>query len=427
MKNKSKFFLLCIVGVIISFFASYILFISIRTDVDICTNIFVALEKSNGIKFFEIWQTLTVVIAIVAFIASYYRAKRATYTEVNKRYESFNKLLHDNNGEIIGFKLADISYFESKGGSRKDLLLYDMLFGNCEYAFGLYGHQEKDWKRWEEWLLNFFSNDPKCLIAWEIASEYYEKEFRVRIEDLVVDKRYLKHFPNSDKEWIEASPENGRLEIVNKTKDHTLMINGFQVMQSWEKPIMKSMGEIVKCDDTVLEVGYGLGICSNFIREKNPKLHVIIECNSYIASLAKDKYKNEIASGKMVVIEALWQQVDENYFKDEYELEGFDAIVFDTFPLKKDELKRNHFKFFETANNWLISNGRFSYFSDQPDFLEESHQKLIFEIFPEAVVRFNRVYVTPFEPCEYWHKNNILNIVVEKANKKKNKDTHSLK
>jgi hypothetical protein len=41
---------------------------------------------------------------------------------------------------------------------------------------------------------------------------------------------------------------------------------------------------------------------------------------------------------------------------------GFDVIVFDTFPFTAKELRRNHFAFFATANGLLVRAGKLTYF-----------------------------------------------------------------
>ena len=65
-------------------------------------------------------------------------------------------------------------------------------------------------------------------------------------------------------------------------------------MMDWETPIMKEHAEIVtKNGGDILEIGFGMGICSNFIQQTNIKTHTIIEINDEIFNRllewAKDK------------------------------------------------------------------------------------------------------------------------------------------
>ena len=55
--------------------------------------------------------------------------------------------------------------------------------------------------------------------------------------------------------------------------------NGYIVMHRWETPIMKMMAEWA-CGNTgdILEVGYGMGICANFIQQNHITYHTIVEC-----------------------------------------------------------------------------------------------------------------------------------------------------
>ena len=44
-------------------------------------------------------------------------------------------------------------------------------------------------------------------------------------------------------------------------------------MMSWETPMMKKHAEVVtENGGDILEIGFGMGICSNFIQEHNIKI-----------------------------------------------------------------------------------------------------------------------------------------------------------
>src|SRR5262245_15713006 len=98
-------------------------------------------------------------------------------------------------------------------------------------------------------------------------------------------------------------------------------------MQGWEAPLMRSMASIVHSGDDVLEVGYGLGLCSAFIQRRKPRSHLIVEMNSLVAARARRRLYRSIDSGRTKILEGFWESVLRHTPR------SFDAIVFDTYPL----------------------------------------------------------------------------------------------
>ena len=77
-------------------------------------------------------------------------------------------------------------------------------------------------------------------------------------------------------------------------EDRILDETGAEVMMSWETPMMKKHAEIItENGGDILEIGFGMGICSNFIQEHNIKSHTIIEIHDEVfeklVEWAKDK------------------------------------------------------------------------------------------------------------------------------------------
>ena len=67
-----------------------------------------------------------------------------------------------------------------------------------------------------------------------------------------------------------------------------------EIMMDWETPIMKEHAKVVtENGGDILEIGFGMGICSNFIQQANINSHTIIEINDEIfeklLEWAKDK------------------------------------------------------------------------------------------------------------------------------------------
>ena len=97
-----------------------------------------------------------------------------------------------------------------------------------------------------------------------------------------------------------------------------------EVMMSWEAPIMEKSAEFV-CQNggDILEIGFGMGIASDYIQSHNPSSHTIIELHPQLAQKAR-----EWASEKpnVTIIEGDWiDEIDS--------LGSFDGIFFDTFGL----------------------------------------------------------------------------------------------
>ena len=96
----------------------------------------------------------------------------------------------------------------------------------------------------------------------------------------------------------------------------------YQVMMSWEQPIMDKMAELCVAEgDDVLEIGFGMGILSDAIQLKKPKSHTIVECHKDIIPKLKEWAKDK---SNVIVIEGLWTEVLDKYGK-------YDSILQDTY------------------------------------------------------------------------------------------------
>ena len=62
--------------------------------------------------------------------------------------------------------------------------------------------------------------------------------------------------------------------------DKILDEEGREIMMDWETNLMQEHAKIVtENGGNILEIGFGMGICSNFIQEANINTHTIIEIN----------------------------------------------------------------------------------------------------------------------------------------------------
>jgi protein arginine N-methyltransferase 2 len=139
-------------------------------------------------------------------------------------------------------------------------------------------------------------------------------------------------------------------------KDNTLTFSddkivedsGIEVMMDWEAPIMERSAEYI-CHNSgnVLEIGFGMGICADYIQAQGVNSHTIIEIHPQILERL-----NAWASGKsnVTVIEGDWSSLS---ISDTY-----DGIFLDTFG--DDNL--NRFKDFALAK--IKSGGKITYWNN---------------------------------------------------------------
>ena len=122
----------------------------------------------------------------------------------------------------------------------------------------------------------------------------------------------------------------------------------FEVMMDWEAPIMEKSAEYI-CHNSgdVLEIGFGMGICADYIQAQGVNSHTIIEIHPQILERL-----NTWASGKsnVTIIEGDWSSVS---LSDTY-----DGIFLDTFG--DDNL--NRFKDFALAK--IKSGGKITYWNN---------------------------------------------------------------
>jgi spermidine synthase len=176
--------------------------------------------------------------------------------------------------------------------------------------------------------------------------------------------------------------------------EQELIIGGWQVMQSWELPLMRVMAEAVtEAEGDVLEVGFGMGICANEIARRGCRSYAVIEAHPEVAISAREW--GEQQSFPVTVHEGLWQEVLPSLE------ERYDGIVFDTFPLASEERSRNHFPFIPLAPSLLNPGGVLTLYSDETTDFRAEHLSLLLNAF--ADLRLIRVMgLEPPQGCEYW-------------------------
>jgi len=180
-----------------------------------------------------------------------------------------------------------------------------------------------------------------------------------------------------------------------------LVIDGQQVMQKWEAPVMVAMAKVVaESHGDVLEVGFGMGLSASEIQRHGVRSHTIVESNKgVIAEL--ERWRARYPGRDIRVVPGRWQEVA-------FEPGSFDGILFDAYPVNESEFNDSVIEsitfaaeFMPTAAALLRHGGALTYYTNEIDSLSRRHQRLIlryFQSFALSVVRS----LMPSEDCQYW-------------------------
>ncbi len=193
--------------------------------------------------------------------------------------------------------------------------------------------------------------------------------------------------------------------------EHTLKINGHPVMEDWEDGYMSKLAEIATSrGGRILELGYGLGLSSKAIQARDIESHFIIECHPDVIARCILDCREAIEKNRLHVMSGFWQDITPLLAS-----ESFDGILFDTYPLTKEEIHKNHFWFFEEAYRLLKPGAVLTYYSDESqNFSPEHLAKLTEAGFKEENISFEIVEVDPPADCEYWTAKTILAPIIRK-------------
>lgn len=205
-----------------------------------------------------------------------------------------------------------------------------------------------------------------------------------RVWDRFIDWRMSFHFPKKPEDW----------KTMKAVYDgDTLYIGKWEVMQEWERPLMQALArEATRTHGHVLEVGFGMGISASFVMEFGCSRYTVIEPHPTVIEKARDWASQQ--PSPVEIVQGFWQN-------EIHGLGKFDAILFDSFPLKKEDAGRNHVPFFEEAREHLNPGGVFTYYSDAEDSLPDEDLKLLLDIFDE--VRLYKVRgLEPPRRSQYW-------------------------
>jgi amino acid adenylation domain-containing protein len=215
----------------------------------------------------------------------------------------------------------------------------------------------------------------------------------------------LNHLDQVSKRFVPASQRVPILHNWDESNavysDTELIIEGQQVMQEWERPLMKAMAEAAAATHgDVLEIGFGMGISATYIQESGVRSHTIVECNTAVAEVFAGWMK-QYPERDIRMVSGQWQDVTD-------QLEQYDGVFFDAYPLSEKDFVEHVINdvtfaehFFSTAASCLRTGGVFTYYSNEIDSFSRSHQRRLlkyFHSFSLSVVE----NLSPPADCNYW-------------------------
>ena len=146
------------------------------------------------------------------------------------------------------------------------------------------------------------------------------------------------------------------------------------VMMDWETPIMeKSAKYICQSKGDILEIGFGMGICADFIQAEGVKSHTIIELHPQVIEKlkvwAEDKDNVTIVEGDWY--DAELSQTYDGMFLDTYEDEHWGEFKEFALSKAKSGAKVTYFDNGYIKNEHGFDNISYDYLPVEPE--EEGH------------------------------------------------------
>ena len=109
-------------------------------------------------------------------------------------------------------------------------------------------------------------------------------------------------------------------DILTFEDDKITTNDGREVMMSWETPIMEKSAEyICESKGDILEIGFGMGICSDYIQAQGVNSHTIVEVHPQIIERLKIWASDK---NNVIIVEGNWNDVN---------LNTYDGIFIDTY------------------------------------------------------------------------------------------------
>ena len=166
---------------------------------------------------------------------------------------------------------------------------------------------------------------------------------------------------------------------------------GYEIMMDWETNLMQEHAKVVtENGGDILEIGFGMGICANFIQQANINTHTIIEIHDEIF-----KHLLEWAKDKPNVI-----PIKGDWFDSIPKNKKYDGIMHDTWQ------EKNFHHFFAKVQTLLKSKGIVTYYN------AEVKESLEFDInkFKWCDLSIKEIKVNPPKNmnCQYYYRDTYL-------------------
>jgi len=222
------------------------------------------------------------------------------------------------------------------------------------------------------------------------------------LDEAAADLRHLQELARRFAPGAARAPIEGDWTTSRGTWTHDeLMIEGQQVMQAWERPLMQALADIAaETHGDVLEVGFGLGISASMIQNAGVRSHTIIESNADVLAAA-ERWRARHAGRSIGLVHGSWQETAVS-------LGTFDAILFDTYPQSEAEFRQAVIEsstfaesFFPMAARLLRRGGVFTYYTNEIDSFSRRHQRALLAHFGSLTLSVVRGLAPPPD-CQYW-------------------------
>jgi guanidinoacetate N-methyltransferase len=189
--------------------------------------------------------------------------------------------------------------------------------------------------------------------------------------------------------------------------EHSLTVQGHPVMEDWEDGYMKELARIAtQRGGTVLEIGFGMGISAGYVQQSSIDHHIIIEANEDIF-FKLEKFAASSSKGTTPLL-GFWEDLTHKFPSG-----SISGILFDTYPLREEEIHSNHFPFFKEACRLLATGGILTYYSDEIDSYSEPHLAALARAgFTDISSRI--CSVSPSPNCQYWNSSTLLVPIIRK-------------
>tara|TARA_Y100001951_G_scaffold100747_1_gene104640 strand:- start:99 stop:686 length:588 start_codon:yes stop_codon:yes gene_type:complete len=181
--------------------------------------------------------------------------------------------------------------------------------------------------------------------------------------------------------------KDDRIETASYSNDYIFDYETYYVMDEGERPIMVNSSEyICESKGDILEIGFGMGMCSDYIQAQGVNSHTIVEIHPQI--IEKMKIWAEDKSN-VTLVEGDWYEVRESLGK-------YDGIFIDT---SLEDHNWKHFKDFAISK--ANSGAKVTYYHNHNKptnlfgFDNITHKEVPISPHSNSYTEFNDIYYMP--------------------------------